>query len=193
MSPIADRPLLQVIIGSTRPERVGDAIAQWFLGRTRTHGAFDVELVDLAEVNLPLLDEPKQPSEGDYQLEHTRRWSATVERADAFVFVVPEYNHSYNAATKNALDFLYREWRYKSAGLVCYGGGAHGTRAAQHLKPVLNSLRLVHAGDVAIGLNADSFVDGEFPATPRLDHAAMVLLDELATLTAALGPLRNSP
>ncbi|HUX04821.1 MAG TPA: NAD(P)H-dependent oxidoreductase [Acidimicrobiales bacterium] len=193
MSQPAHPPLLEVIIGSTRPERVGDAIARWFLRRARDHGAFEVELIDLAEVNLPLLDEPREPSEGNYQLEHTRRWSATVARADAFVFVVPEYNHSYNAATKNALDFLYHEWRYKGAGLVCYGGGARGTRAAQHLKPVLNSLRLIHAGDVAIGLDGDSFVDGEFPASPQLDRAAVRLMNELTALTSALRPLRDSP
>jgi len=181
-----------VIIGSTRPQRVGNAIARWFVRRAYNHDTFEVELVDLAEVNLPLLDEPREPSDGDYQLAHTRRWSAIVARADAFVFVVPEYNHSYNAATKNALDFLDEEWRYKSAGLVCYGGGARGTRATQHLKPVLNSLRLVHAGDVTIAMGPYSFVDGEFVASASLDRSAQQLMSELTTLTGALAPLRGS-
>jgi len=84
----ASRPYLQIIIASTRPHRVGASIARWFESLAQRHGSFDVELVDLAAVNLPLLDEPEQPSKMNYQLEHTRRWSAIVSRADAFVFVV---------------------------------------------------------------------------------------------------------
>ncbi len=186
------RPLLQVIIGSTRPGRVGPAIAQWFTERAETHGAFEIEVVDLAEVNLPLFNEPNHPVTRQYTFDYTRQWSETINRADAYVFVIPEYNHSLNAATKNAIDYLHHEWRFKPAGIVCYGGGAMGTRAAQHLKPVLAALRVVHAGDVAIPLQTTPVIDGVFRSNDVLDHAAASVLTEIAALHPGLHELRTS-
>src|SRR5271167_1407231 len=95
-------PKLQVIIASTRPSRVGPKVADWFYAEAVEHTGFDVELVDLAAVNLPLLDEPHHPRLRRYEHQHTRDWSASIERGDAFAFVMPEYNHSFNAALKNA-------------------------------------------------------------------------------------------
>jgi len=83
---------LQVFIVSTRKGRKGDAVARWFDARARAHGGFDVELVDLAEVNLPLFDEPEHPRLQKYQHEHTKRWSERVARADAFVLVTEAYD-----------------------------------------------------------------------------------------------------
>ncbi|HSN02193.1 MAG TPA: NAD(P)H-dependent oxidoreductase [Acidimicrobiales bacterium] len=183
---------LQVILGSTRPVRAGEPIARWVIDAASARSDFDVELIDLAVVNLPPLDEPRQASDGDYQHEHTRQWSATIQRGDAVIFVLPEYNHSYNAATKNALDYLYKEWRYKAAGIVCYGGGARGTRAAQHLKTVLSSLKMVHVGDVAVGLGDAPVVDGEFAGTPQLNRALSSLFDETARLIPHLRTLREA-
>ena len=184
---------LQVILGSTRPVRAGEPIAHWVLDVANARADFEAELIDLAQVNLPLLDEPSQPSEGNYQHEHTRRWSATVRRGDAVIFVVPEYNHSYNAATKNAVDFLYEEWRYKAAGIVCYGGGARGTRAAQHFKTVLSALKMTHVGDVAVGLSEAPVVDGTLAATAQMNRALTALLDETARLSPHLRALRETP
>ncbi len=185
-------PILEVIIGSTRPGRVGPAIARWFADLAAADPRFAVELVDLAEVGLPLFDEPHHPIQRRYAHEHTRRWSAIVERADAFAFVVPEYNHSFNAAIKNALDYLYHEWRYKPAGIVSYGGPVMGTRSAQHLKTVLNALRMVHAGDVSIPLVTTPVVEGVFSGSDSTLRAASALLDELALLSSGLRALRPS-
>ncbi|HET9089554.1 MAG TPA: NAD(P)H-dependent oxidoreductase [Acidimicrobiales bacterium] len=182
---------LQIILGSTRPVRAGEAIARWVSDVASARTDFEVELIDLAQVNLPLLDEPRQPSQGDYQHEHTRRWSATIRRGDAVIFVLPEYNHSFNAATKNAVDFLYEEWRYKSAGIVCYGGGARGTRAAQHFKTVLSALKMTHVGDVAVGLSEVPVVDGALAATPQMTRALTTLLNETARLSPHLRSLRE--
>ena len=182
---------LQVILGSTRPIRAGEPIARWVVEVASARADFDVELIDLASVNLPMLDEPHQPSHSNYQYEHTREWSATIQRGDAVIFVVPEYNHSFNAATKNALDYLYEEWRYKAAGIVCYGGGARGTRAAQHLKTVLLALKMVHAGDVAVGLSEAPVTDGSLGATPQMTRALQSLLDETARLSPRLRELRE--
>lgn len=120
------KPCLQIVIGSTRPGRVGLPVAQWFSQRAREHAGFKVELVDLAEVNLPLLDEPNHPRLHQYTHEHTRAWSATVARGEAYVFVHPEYNYGLNAALKNAIDYLFGEWQYKAVGFVSYGGVSGG-------------------------------------------------------------------
>ena len=109
---------------------------------------------------------------GDYQFEHTKRWAASVTRADAFVFVIPEYNHSFNAATKNAIDYLHREWRYKPVGVVSYGGAAMGTRAVQALKPVFAALKLIYAGEVTIPLKTVPVVEGTFSGNEVLTTSA---------------------
>lgn len=176
------QPRLQIIIGSTRPGRRGAAVGRWFHDIAVRHGGFDVELVDLAEVDLPLLDEPEPPGRGRYSHDHTRRWSKTVSAGRAYVLVVPEYNHSYNAATKNALDFLDREWRDKPVGFVGYGGIAAGARAIQALIPVVTALgmtplpRAVHIPMINRALAAD----GSLTEDPRRGSGAMDLLDDLS-------------
>ncbi|HEX5299265.1 MAG TPA: NADPH-dependent FMN reductase, partial [Streptosporangiaceae bacterium] len=104
------KPVLQVIIGSTRPGRVGKPVADWIIERARARGEFEVVVSDLAEINLPMFDEPNHPRFHQYVHQHTKDWSAIVARSDAFVFVIPEYNYGFNAATKNALDYLNAEW-----------------------------------------------------------------------------------
>src|SRR5689334_8853474 len=156
----ARRPVLQVVVASTRPGRVGEPVARWITARAEEHAAFDVEVVDLAEIDLPIFAEPRHPRLGEYALEHTRRFSAIIDRADGFVFVFPEYNHSYNAALKNALDHLNREWAGKPVGLVSYGGVAAGARAAVALEPVLVALKMRPVAFAPIPF-VSQFVEGE--------------------------------
>ena len=186
------RPVLQIVIASTRPGRVGLPVAQWFDGVARAQGAFDVELVDLAEVALPLLDEPGHPIARQYLFDHTRAWSETVDRADAFVFVIPEYNHSYNAAVKNALDYLHAEWNYKPVGFVSYGGVAAGTRAMTALKPVVAALRMFPVVEAVNIPFVAQFIDdeGRFAPNDVLALGAAGMLAELDRMTEALRPLR---
>ena len=185
-------PKLQVFIASTRPGRVGPAVAAWFVDRARQYGGFEIEVVDLAEINLPFMDEPNHPMLRQYTKEHTLRWSALVDSADAFVFVMPEYNYGFNAQLKNALDYLNWEWRYKPVGFVSYGGVAAGTRAVQMIKPVLSALRMmplveaVHIPFVRKFLNED----GQFEANAELETGADAMLAELRRWTAAMEPLR---
>jgi NAD(P)H-dependent FMN reductase len=141
------KPVLQVIIGSTRPGRVGSAVADWIVDRAIQRGDFEVEVTDLAALDLPIFNEPEHPRLRRYVHQHTKDWSAIVDRSDAFVFVIPEYNHSFNAATKNALDYLSQEWRDKPAGIVSYGGASGGAHAAQMLAQVLGALRMVTVAD----------------------------------------------
>jgi NAD(P)H-dependent FMN reductase len=172
------QPRLQIIIGSTRPGRRGPAVAQWFHDVAVRHDRFDIELIDLLDVGLPLLDEPER---GPYIHAHSEQWSRTISAGDAYVFVVPEYNHSYNAATKNAIDYLTEEWRDKPVGFVGYGGSVGGARAIHALIPVVVSLdmrplsRSVHIPQIGRAVTAE----GALRTDGRLDNGALTLLDDL--------------
>lgn len=182
-----------MIIGSTRPGRAGLPIAEWFLDRARAHGSFEIAVADLAELGLPLLDEPNHPRLHRYTNAHTRAWSAQVEATDVVVMVTPEYNSGYPAALKNAIDYLYDEWRDKAVGFVSYGGVSAGTRAVQQLKQVVTTLRMVPAVDAVYLPFHTRLVDaqGRLEANEVMDKAADAMLDELARLDAALRPLRE--
>jgi NAD(P)H-dependent FMN reductase len=188
------KPVLQVIIGSTRPGRVGSAVADWIIDRARARGDFEVEVTDLAVRNLPIFDEPNHPRLRQYVNQHTKDWSEIVERSDAFVFVIPEYNYGFNAATKNAIDYLNQEWQNKPAGIVSYGGVAAGTRAAQMLKQVMSALKIVPVTDSVnipfVGEKLDE--DRRLKPNEIMEGAAAAMLDELARWAQALRPLRAS-
>jgi NAD(P)H-dependent FMN reductase len=189
---IVAKPVLLVIIGSTRPGRVGPAVADWIIERAAARGDFEVRVADLAEQNLPIFDEPKHPRFGQYEHQHTKDWSAVVDPADAFVFVIPEYNYGFNAATKNAIDYLNKEWANKPAGIVSYGGIAAGTRATQMLKQVLTALRIMPVMDAVniafIAQHLDE--DGRLKPDEAMDAAAATMLTEVARWAEALRPLR---
>lgn len=187
------KPVLQIIIASTRPGRIGLPVAQWFEQAAIAQGGFEIEVVDLAEVKLPFLDEPNHPRLRQYVHQHTLDWSATIDRADAYVIVTPEYNYGFNGVLKNALDFLSQEWAHKPVGFVSYGGVAAGTRAVQLLKPVLGSLKMtVASGAVNIPF-VTQFRDEEGRIQPNdvMTAAADAMLVELEVLVRVLEPLRT--
>jgi NAD(P)H-dependent FMN reductase len=187
------KPILQVIIASTRPGRVGLLVAQWFTRAAEVHGGFEIEVIDLAELDLPFMDEPRHPRFAQYEHEHTRQWSATVSRADAFVFVMPEYSYGFSAPLKNAIDFLHVEWQYKAVGLVSYGGVAAGTRAAQMIKQVVTTLKMTPVFEAVSIPFVATFIDAAGHLTPNemMSSSAVAMLDELIRMTAALRPLRT--
>jgi NAD(P)H-dependent FMN reductase len=176
------QPVLQIIIGSTRPGRVGPAVADWIIDRARARGDFEVVVTDL-------------PGLHQYVHQHTKDWSAIVEASDAFIFVIPEYNYGFNAATKNAIDYLNSEWLNKPAGIVSYGAVAAGTRAAQMLKQVLSALKVVPVLDsVNIPFIREKLdEDGRLKPNEIMEQAAAAMLDELARWAQALRPLRAGP
>ncbi len=179
-----------IIIGSTRPGRKAADVARWVHGiaQSRTDATFEV--VDLADLALPLLDEPVPPSMGQYQQEHTQRWAAIVASYDGFVFVTPEYNHGTSAALKNALDYLYAEWNDKAAGFVGYGT-AGGTRAVEHLRLVMGELQVADVrSQVSLSL-MDDFVEwSRFSPRPHQGPTVEAMLDQVVAWSAALKPLR---
>jgi len=187
------KPVLRVIIGSTRPGRVGPSVADWIAERAREHGGFDVQVTDLAELNLPLLDEPNHPRLRQYTKQHTRDWSALVDASDAFIFVTPEYNYGFNAALKNAIDYLFHEWQHKAAGIVSYGGVAAGTRATQMLKQVVTALKIMPVPEAVnipfVHQHLDE--DKRFKSTELIDASATAMLDEVQRWTESLAALRK--
>ncbi|HEX4107831.1 MAG TPA: NAD(P)H-dependent oxidoreductase [Solirubrobacteraceae bacterium] len=186
-------PTLQIIIASTRPGRVGLPVARWFAERARAHGGFEIDVADLAEINLPFLDEPEHPRLQRYQHEHTKRWSARVAAADAFALVMPEYNYGINAPLKNALDFLNVEWAHKPVAFVSYGGVSAGTRAVQMAKQVVGALQM-HAIGPAVSIPfVAQFLDESRVLQPNetMEQAAAQVLDELVRFESALRALRG--
>jgi NAD(P)H-dependent FMN reductase len=184
---------LKIILASTRPGSIGPAIGSWLAERAHRNGSFDrVEILDLAEIGLPFLDEPHHPRLGKYTKPHTFAWSASIDSADALVMVTPEYNSAIPAPLKNALDFLHAEWRDKALGTVSYGGVGGGVRAAAMLAPITTALGLVPTKhSVAIPRAAGQVVDNEFVASAANDAAADVMFTELADIEAELAPRRT--
>jgi NAD(P)H-dependent FMN reductase len=182
---------LHVIIASTRPGRLGLAVGTWAHGFAQRHGKFDVRLVDLAEVNLPMLDEPKHPRLRQYEHDHTRAWSAIVAEADAYTIVTPEYNHSPPPPLLNAMDFVYHEWSYKPVSFVGYGGLAGGARAIQAVKLTATALKMMPMFEaVNIAFVTQHIEAGAFKPTPAHETAATAMLDELHRWAVALKTMR---
>ena len=186
------KPVLQVIIASTRPGRVGLPVGNWVARAARTQGGFNVQVADLAEIDLPMFNEPEHPRFGRYVHEHTRSWSQTIAGSDAFVLVFPEYNYGYTASLKNALDYLSNEWAYKPVVLVSYGGVSGGLRAAMNLQQVLTGLRLLPAaGSLPIPAVNSHITEGVFTPPEAMSSQFDTILTDLARITPITKLLRR--
>lgn len=180
-----------IITGSTRPGRVVEGVARWVLSTASGRSDAEFELVDIADYDLPLLDEPFPPSLSHYKHEHTKKWAARIASFDAYVFVTPEYNHGIPGALKNAIDFIYAEWNNKAAGFVCYGG-AGGVRAVEQLRPIMAELKIA---DVRSHVSLSLFADFEnytvFKPKTRHETELKILIAELVAWGQALKSLRS--
>lgn len=182
---------IAIIIGSTRPGRVGESVARWVYDIAGQRGDARFELVDIADFNLPLLDEPAPPSMGQYSKPHTQAWAKKVASFDAYVFVTPEYNHGTSGALKNALDFVYAEWNNKAAGFVGYGS-AGGTRAVEQLRLIASELQIAHVrNQVMLSLYTDFEDFSVFKPHPRKAESVSAMLDQLVAWGGALKRLRE--
>lgn len=187
---------LAIIVGSTRPGRRAEPVAQWVHRVASSSQRAEFAIVDLADYALPLLDEPTPAAMGTYVHEHTRRWADAIASYDGYVFVSPEYNHSVPAALKNAIDYLYAEWGNKAAGLVTYGLQG-GTRAAEHLRLILAELGVADVrAQVGLSVRDDFlFNDPHQPnsLTPPLHQEVLLqrLIDEVIDWSLALEHLRR--
>lgn len=173
---------LKIIVATTRPGRKGPVIGEWIFRIAQHYKEFEVELLDLAKINLPFLDEPKHPRFQEYTKEHTKEWSKKISEGDAFIIVTAEYNHGYPAPLKNALDFVYKEWNNKPVAFVSYGGVAGGTRAVQQLKPIVLALKMIPIVEGVVLPNFEQYIDEKlqkFNATEMHQKSAEAMMKEL--------------
>jgi NAD(P)H-dependent FMN reductase len=175
---------IAVIVGCTRPGRVARAVGDWVFAARRTEASY--ELVDLADFNLPLLDEELPAALGRYAGEHTKRWAATIAAFDGYVVVTPEYNHGPGAALKNAFDYVYAEWQNKTIGFVSYGA-AGGVRAVEHLRLVAAELSLA-----SVSAQLVLPIASDFPGYPQFTQIAdRELLGQVESWSDALSKVRG--
>jgi len=181
---------IAIIVGSTRPGRKADTVARWVFDIAARRGDASFEIVDIADFDLPLLDEALPPSMGQYAQPHTKAWAARIAGFDGFVFVTPEYNHSTSGALKNAIDYLFREWNDKAAGLVGYGSTG-GTRAVEHLRGIMGEIKVADVrAQVALSLFTDFENFTTFKPQPGQEAAVEAMLGDLIPWAGALRTLR---
>lgn len=179
---------LKIISSTVRPGRKGPVVAAWIEGLAKQHGSFNVELLDLGEINLPMMNEANHPRLKKYEHEHTKKWSATIEEADCFIFVTAEYDYNYPAPLRNALEYLVQEWAYKAAGIVSYGGVSAGTRAVNGLKMDLTTFKMVPIGEMVNIPFFNQFIndDQKFVPNEITNKAAHTMLNEIVRWTKGL-------
>jgi len=185
--------MIAIILGSTRPGRRGEAVAQWVYNIAKKQRSNDAEFeyVDIKDFNLPLLDEPGIISQGQYTQDHTKKWSARIDSFDAYVFVTAEYNHGIPGALKNAIDFLYREWNNKAAGFVSYGGTG-GVRAVEDLRLVMAELQVATVrAQVSFSLFTEFENFTTFKPAPYQEQYVNTMLDQVIAWGSALKALRT--
>lgn len=181
---------IAVVVGSTRPGRVGGQVGRWVVESARGRDGVTYELVDVADAALPLLDEAIPAAAGKYEHEHTKAWSATIAAYDGFVFVTAEYNHGIPAAFKNAFDYLHAEWNDKAVGFVGYGADG-GVRAVEAWRPVVANGKLADVrAAVSLSLFQD-FASGVFTPQERRIGELNTVLDQVEAWSKALSTLRS--
>lgn len=181
---------LQIILGSTRPGRIGEAVAGWVYESAKQRHDFQPELVDVADYDLPLLDEPVPALMRQYSKDHTKRWAAKIAEADGYIFVTGEYNHSIPGALKNAIDYLNAEWNDKSLGFVSYGSNG-GSRAVEHLRGAAAEVRMASVREqLLLYLDRDFENYSHFMPTEQHELQLNKVFDQILNWAEALRPVR---
>lgn len=184
---------LKIITSTVRPGRKGPIIASWIKELAEQTGNFKAEILELGDINLPLMNEAVHPILQQYEHEHTKKWSASIDEADAFIFVTAEYDYSYPAPLKNALEYLVHEWAYKPAGIVSYSLGPFaGVRALANLKADLLSLKVVSLAESVSIPSLNQFIGEDASFTPNeiLHKAADGMLTQLNRWTKGLASIK---
>jgi NAD(P)H-dependent FMN reductase len=182
---------IAIVTGSTRPGRVNRGVAEWLLEKGIQRGDADYELVDIADYDLPLLDEAMPAAYQQYSNDHTKAWAAKIAEFDGFIFVTGEYNHSTTPALANALSYLNAEWANKAAGIVGYGS-AFGVRAVEHLRGILSELRIAHVqkqGMFSLFTDFENF--STFAPTELQAASVEPMFEQVVTWATAMQYVRN--
>ena len=169
---------LSIIVSSTRPGRIGDKVTSWVSEQADAE-QWQVTVLDLAEIDLPFFDEEDMPRNGNYAKPHTQAWASAVFQSDAIVVVTPQYNRSFPAPIKNAVDYLFAEWQSKPIGIVGYGWSGAGDARAD-LAKVLTHVQADVVGDFGLTFPEQLTVDGS------VVDAGEVATGELRSLLGAL-------
>ena len=190
---VNEKSKLVILVGSVRQGRFGPTVASWVADRAREHGEFDVEVVDLAELDIPLvLPALSAKAAGDDypRPEAMQTVTRQLDAADAFIVVTPEYNHSYPASLKAMIDWHYNQWTAKPVAFVSYGAVAGGRHAVLHLENVFTEL---HAVTIRDGLSFPNYYltwsDGQ-PQDGQAEVSAKSMLEQLAWWATVLRAAR---
>lgn len=182
---------IAIITGTTRPGRKNLEVSKWVKDHADKRNDAEYEIVDIADFNLPLLDEAIPAGYGQYANAHTKQWASKIAEFDGFVFVTPEYNHSFSPALKNAIDYIYAEWTNKAAGFVSYGS-AYGVRAVEHLRQIMAELQVADVRNtVMLSLFTDFENFAAFKPDPRHEASLNGMLDQLVAWSGAMKTLRS--
>ncbi len=184
---------LKIITSTTREGSTGIVIAEWITEIAKRHNDYQVELLDLSKINLPFMNEPKHPRFQQYKHEHTKNWSKIINEADAYIIVLGEYNYGFPAPIKNALDYLFNEWKYKPVAFVSYGGVSAGLRSSQMLKQVVTTLSMMPLPEQVNIPFHTRLIDEHrvFHPDEAIIKSAEVMLKQLQKWSEAMKPMRN--
>ncbi|MCX4669485.1 NAD(P)H-dependent oxidoreductase [Streptomyces sp. NBC_01381] len=194
MTSSIDRPLqIAVVVGSTREGRFAPVVTRWLTGHLDRRDDMKADVVDLAETPLPTalpaFGQPLAPG----VKEALALVSPRLDAADAFVFVTPEYNHSFPASLKNAIDWHNTQWHGKPVAFVSYGGLSGGLRAVEQLRVVMAELNATTIRNTVSFHNAyGAFGEDGTVDDPAVDAAAEALLDQLAWWAHALRDAKSA-
>jgi len=181
---------IAIVTGSVRPGRQSRTVADWVKAQADARGDADYDVVDIADLHLPVWDEAAPPAMGRYEKQATKDWAAVVGSYDGFVFVLGEYNHSVPGALKNAIDYLNAEWHNKAAGFVSYGSMG-GARAVEHLRGILSELQVAHVRNQVTMPMMTDFPDWQFSPSQASVAGLAAMLDQLVVWTKAMERVRS--
>ena len=167
---------LRIVVSSTRPGRIGPKVAEWVAAQAPS-SEWEVELLDLS--SLPFFDEEDMPRNGNYAKSHTKDWASKVFESDAIVVVTPQYNRSFPAPIKNAIDYLFAEWDAKPIALVGYGWSG-AVDAMADLTKVLGHVKADVVGSTGLVFTQDVSPAGEIDVTDERRAELGALVDALA-------------
>lgn len=191
-------PVISVIVGSTREGRFSEKPAEWIMSLMKKREDIDARLLDLRDYPMPFFDQaytPATPGRPAFENEVVKRWTAAIAESDGFVVVSPEYNYGPSAVLKNAIDWVYPEWRRKAVGFVGWGsvGGARGIQQLREIAVELQLAPIKSSVNIPVATLMAHFQGGDVAAgLAELNQFAGLMIDDLLWWTNTLAAGRSS-
>jgi NAD(P)H-dependent FMN reductase len=184
-----NKPKILVILGSIREGRLGEKVAKWFMQTVKDNPSANFQLVDLKDHPLPMFADSNETRHAEVHPNgDVQKWRELMASGDGFIWITPEYNHSYSSVLKNAIDYCYKQWNEKPLGFVSYGGFAGASRAVEHLRQVAAELRMYDVRDQVLIPAAWMAFDEQGNLKDSEAHAqnAKLMVDKVAELALKL-------